>query len=64
MKPCGIFSICELDRHFTMEEIVRNTMKMKNKCPSYDGIAVEMWKRNGNSGTHMKVDQNIRLQHT
>jgi hypothetical protein len=46
-----------------MEEIVRNTLKMKNKCPSYDGIAVEMGKRNGNSGTHMKVHQKVRLQH-
>jgi hypothetical protein len=46
-----------------VEEIVRNTMKMKNKCPRYDGTAVEMWKRNGNSGRHMKVDQKVRLHH-
>lgn len=44
---------------------------MKNKCPCYDGVLVEIWKnfceqyeRNEDFDSYMKMDQNIRLQYT
>jgi hypothetical protein len=42
-KPSDRINVWELERDFTIAEIIQNMMKMKNTCPSYKEILVEMW---------------------
>jgi hypothetical protein len=50
----------EIDRGSTIEETGKNLRKMKNNCPGWDEILVEMWKnfrniRNGNLDVYIYI---------